>query len=585
MAGIRKRQSYIVGGAFKNYLGAAVLTMLSAQFSETIGAIIIGEFICSEALAAQGTLLPLFSLGTALQILFVTGAGVGIAKMIGNLDYERASNRFTAVLIAQIAVSAILTALMLVFKEQLMNFLCDDEKILPYLEEYLSVFAYLPICLLVGYFASYSVELSGNPRVASIIVLVQCVLEVIFNLLFVTVLKMEMTGAALALTLGFVAEGVLGFSYLRKNKYFKLQKVKGFFHEIKETVRDGSTLAVSDASFAVLIFLLNTIVLTTLGTVGMDIWAILMQLLEMGMMIFYGIDSVTVTLGSLYMGEHDYKGATILYKYAYRVLIIGVLIVSVFIFLFPHLLLNLFGANQEMFDAGAETAVRIFIITLIIYATILFTQSLLVVVEHHKLGFIVNVTNFVCLLAGVYVASKVVPQQLWVGFPVGTAVCLAITLVCIAIAYRRNKGTTSRFLIPLEDTLDTWESSMSYDLQEIGRALSDIDSFLKNHNTEEEKLNKCLHVVDELSKNIVQYATKNKASQRYDIRIKILPEEVVISLKDDGRPFNPTLSENYEDDTTGENPRFGLKIVNNLGVEIIYQYMYGQNTTNVVVKK
>jgi len=126
---------------------------------------------------------------------------------------------------------------------------------------------------------------------------------------------------------------------------------------------------------------------------------------------------------------------------------------------------------------------------------------------------------------------------------------------------------------------------MSYDLQEIGRALSDIDSFLKNHNTEEEKLNKCLHVVDELSKNIVQYATKNKASQRYDIRIKILPEEVVISLKDDGRPFNPTLSENYEDDTTGENPRFGLKIVNNLGVEIIYQYMYGQNTTNVVVKK
>jgi len=498
MAGIRKRQSYIVGGAFKNYLSAAILTMLSAQFSETIGAIIIGKFICSEALAAQSTILPLMSIGTALQILFVTGAGVGIAKMIGNLNHEGASNRFTAVFITLIVVSAILTALMLAFKEPIVHFLCNDEKILPYLEEYFLVFAYFPICLLVGYFASYSVELSGNPKMASIIVLVQCVCEVVFNLLFVAVLKMEMTGAALALSLGFVVEGVLGFWYLRKNNYFKLQKVKGFFHEIKETVRDGSTLATSDASFAVLIFLLNSIVLTTLGTVGMDIWAILMQLLEMGVMIFYGIDSVTVTLGSLYMGEHDYEGATILYKYAYRVLVVGVLAVMVFIFLFPHLLLNLFGANQEMFDAGAETAVRIFIVTLIIYATILFTQSLLVVVEHHKLGLLTNITNFVCLLAGVYVASKVVPQQLWVGFPVGAAVCLAIALVCIAIAYRRNKGTTSRFLIPLEDTLDTWESSMPYEMEEIERALSDIDSFLKNHNIKEEKLNKCLLVVEEL---------------------------------------------------------------------------------------
>lgn len=57
-----------------------------------------------------------------------------------------------------------------------------------------------------------------------------------------------------------------------------------------------------------------------------------------------------------------------------------------------------------------------------------------------------------------------------------------------------------------------------------------------------------------------------------------------MTLKGDGKPFNPTLPANYQAAPCREEVHIGLKIVYLLGAAITYKYMYGLNVMTVVVE-
>ena len=68
-----KRDSYLVGKAFRSYLTASVLTVAAAQVAGIVDASIVGNIIGEEGLAAVNVCKPVLQAVFALSVLLVGG--------------------------------------------------------------------------------------------------------------------------------------------------------------------------------------------------------------------------------------------------------------------------------------------------------------------------------------------------------------------------------------------------------------------------------------------------------------------------------------------------------------------------------
>ena len=95
---------------------------------------------------------------------------------------------------------------------------------------------------------------------------------------------------------------------------------------------------------------------------------------------------------------------------------------------------------------------------------------------------------------------------------------------------------------------------------------------------------------EELAGNIVRHGFKDNRKHSIDIRVSYVNEEIVISFKDDGIPFDPAEASRLfgaedqgalKDDDTFHN--IGLRLVDLISRSMTYQNTFGLNILTIVV--
>ena len=84
-----KRNSYLIGKAFKNYLTASVLTVAATQVANIVDASIVGNLIGPEGLAAVNLCQPLLQAFFATSILYVASTGEAVPSPSQTLIHGR----------------------------------------------------------------------------------------------------------------------------------------------------------------------------------------------------------------------------------------------------------------------------------------------------------------------------------------------------------------------------------------------------------------------------------------------------------------------------------------------------------------
>ena len=95
---------------------------------------------------------------------------------------------------------------------------------------------------------------------------------------------------------------------------------------------------------------------------------------------------------------------------------------------------------------------------------------------------------------------------------------------------------------------------------------------------------------EELAGNIVQHGFKDGKKHSIDIRVSYVNDEIIISFKDDGIPFNPEEAarlfgtEDKEDGVDADAFRnIGLQLVSRMSKSMNYQNTFGLNILTLVV--
>lgn len=251
----------------------ALPTIFSSIFENiysTIDGIFIARFVDTDALSAINIVMPMIGLSLALGMMFGTGGNALVAKKIGMGRLEEAREDFLLLIAVVFGFCIVLAALCFVFLDPLCRFLGSDEALLHYCREYM-----IPVLIMLPFAAFGMVfHLSfitvGKAGLGAFLAVLGGVLNIVLDWLFITVFHWGLAGAAIATSIGYAVQSLVGAVWFCVNRKQVLYIVRPKWRSkaIVDSCINGSSEMVSVLAFSVITILFNRILMDIGGSDG-----------------------------------------------------------------------------------------------------------------------------------------------------------------------------------------------------------------------------------------------------------------------------------------------------------------------------
>lgn len=533
---MKKRNAYIINKAFNYYITASILTAVVSQLTVMTDAIIVGQFISPEALSAVNAATPLTMAVNAMYLLFVMGANVRLARLIGKQDTSSIRNLFSSIVWSVLLVGIFITVALQIFVDPISVFLCKEPSINHYTAQYLRAYSVgvAPMLLYLGF--NVFVETAGKPRITAGVIIASNVINLVLDLLLVGALGFGIAGSAWATVMSYVC-GFLLITTLgvRRQPLFRLhvQRLKMFLGNVLQNVKEGCPVAVGNISISLLVFLLNTIITNALGAIGMNIWSICLQVLMLSLVFINGTVGCIYAVGGIICGEEDWEGLRLFELRVMKVLILSIALFVLVVEIEPLWLASIFGADDNMRAAGLSRALRLFFLCEIPFAYIFVRQAMLQLLEYRVLATFVSIVQLLLLLGGVWVASLIHPEYVWGGFSVSMLVVLIAVYIAMFFIHSKKPGTSVVSLIPLEEEPLMLVCSMECTEEGIAVVKDEFESFVKSHATNADD---AMNRINALTTNLLARTEKGK-DEFCDIIVSFKTKVPFVKMKDTQQAF------------------------------------------------
>jgi len=572
---IEGRNAYLTTKAMKNFLIASILTMAIVQLNTTADGIIVSHLVGPDALSAVTLYLPVNLLVAAIGTLLGTGATIIAAKAIGRRDKEAVSGILSTALASLIAAGICFGVAGFVFGDGITSMLTNDERLHTQLLAYLSVMLGLGLFPMLNMFLGSCVDIDGFPlNVTKAMLLIFCS-NILLDLILVGALDMGIRGSAIATTSSYIIAILFHCHHLMGPKSdirfrFSITSLKKY---IGPNLLQGLPLLISNVILVVMFYLMNSIVQGRLGHDGMFVMSVCVNIFMIGMMLSNGFGSTILSLGGFLYGQSDFTS----FKFLVQRCLLAILIITmgfcVLVEAVPSLLTRLFGANTPELIALANGGVRIFILCLAPFCLVLTLANLYQVLGRIALSPILVVSFPVVLLSSMKLfAGYEDDSMLWYSFPVSGILVFLFAFVISGIIRLRNRQTKLMLLtlIPLQNHNQVYEVSLKNTTTDFHEAIGKLKEIVSSFKLDEDTRKQAINSTEEMLINTIQHSGIEGNNHYSDLRMVQTDEKFTISLKYEGKPFNPlTLKE--------DDRHFGLKILFGLAKDVDYKYMYGQN--------
>ena len=573
----RKKKGYLISKALHQFMWASILASVASQIAMTTDAIVVSQFIGPEAISAINLTVPVVIFFNFLMMLFGMGGTVLVARSLGERDAQTANKIFSSTLIGVIIVGVFFSVLLLLFSPQVASFITNDTPVV-----YSLSLRYLRIMLLgttiTILFATITnfIKTDGNPKLVMKTVLVSSVVNLFFDILFIAILKTGIEGSAWASIIGSVTALLLCSRHFQStnNSYHWQVELKQCHQYILKGVKMGFPMGINTLLLGVSTYAINSIILSSLGTDGIFAWAICFQLFIILQMVLGGIATSIYSIGGLLIGEKDILGLRLLTNKVMKYVCLSLLVITLFALITPGSIGWLFASKNVQSEDMFLNALRIYSLILIPYAMAVVYRILYQILGYWTLSVVTSIAQMGCMVLFVGLLAWVKPEWLWWGFPISGLFLLGIYLVVTLVIHHKNPDAEVMTLIPQAEDGQSLNFSVSYNNDDVQKALENILSFLETCDIEPStsfQINLCC---EELMYNIVTYAVnKDTDKHLFDVHIVCHKDTVSVLIKDDGKPFNPILkSVSFNEDGDG----LGLALVNTMA-DMKYKFMYNQN--------
>lgn len=571
-----ERKTYLTGKAFNLFLGASILTALSAMLGNIIDGIIVSHLIDYDAMSATSLSKPIIQGNYTFYQLMGLGASILVAKALGQNDHERANRLFSTTILILAAYSLIEMAIGAFCPQIIVNALCQNSELYDYSTQYFVPLLIGTPLFLAVYFLGGFTAIDGAPRLVSAAMIIDNVVNLCFDIILIKCFDMSVMGSSVATLIGHaVAIVIISSHYLRgKSQYHFV-----LFHKaqpsvsilIKESASTGLPFAVASICMTIYLYSTQTIIGSSLGKDGLFIFSVMLNIMTIYNMFVAGSCSTMQQLAALQLGMGDGFGHRMTVLTAFRFMNICLGTACAVMLFFPQLIADMFDCPESIMSECCY-GVRIYGVAFWLFCNI----YLLMV--NYKLLHRSNIANFISLVLNLSVIPVMwvnafhLPEMVW--WSNLEAYFITFVFVIIYTIWQRRSDRTLMpiFLIPRHSENPSLDLSYDYTMDSMHNAFNEISVWLKKQQLTDEVIFRVRVACEELMSNVARHSHSQSRRAYVDVRLIVTPGTVTFALADDGTPFNP-----IENKDKG----YGLMIANGIANDITYKYQFGQNMTTL----
>ena len=421
---------------FYNYLWAYILVALSGCLGNVVDSIIVGNLISEDGVSAISLSKPINQFIFTLHLLINAGAGMLVGYALGQKDLAKARRLFTHALSFSLLLGVLLALFGgIIFPDQTARLLCSNEQILPLARGYMQVLLIGNPAFILMWGLSTMVGVDGQPKLVSVAVIIDNVVNLCLDIVFIQWLDWGIIGSSAATVVGHLVGIAILLCHWWKPEHRRL--IPSFTGDsigslTSSIIKQGAPLAVASISLTLLLLSANTIVLDTLGRAGIFAFAVCMNLLQVYNLFLSGTCQTLQSLGAIQVGKGDAEGVKTVIRKAFRFITVAMIAVCVVVWIDPQLIVRLFGANEPDLITEAEHALRIFALSFIPFCYIYVLMIVYKLYSHHQMALFISFALSLTVIPVLWVMARFAPDLLWYSY----LIAYLIEGIAIALIHR-----------------------------------------------------------------------------------------------------------------------------------------------------
>ena len=394
----------------------------------------------SLALTGVGVCLPLIMIISAFAALVASGGAPRASIAMGKGDHGLAEKLLGGCFTLQIVISAILTAVMLIWSRDLLLMFGASENTIGYAADYMRIYAIGTLFVQLTLGMNAFITAQGFATTGMLTVLIGAVANIALDPLFIYGLGMGVRGAALATVISQGLSCVWVICFLRGKKTLLRLKRENLLVSPKlilPCVALGLAAFIMQSSESIISVCFNSSLLRYGGDVAVGAMTILSSVMQFAMLPLQGIAQGAQPISSYNYGARNADRVRQTFRLLLRVCLAYSMVLWAGIMLFPRGFAGIFTPDAELLDFTAR-ALRIYCAMLFLFGIQIACQMTFVSIGNAPCSILVAVLRkFVLLLPLIFLLPSLLPDKVTAVY-MAEPVADAIAVTCTALLFSRQ---------------------------------------------------------------------------------------------------------------------------------------------------
>ena len=279
-----------------------VLTGVLQLMFNAADLVVVGRFCGSDSIAAVGSTGSIINLLVNLFMGLSAGVSVSVAHALGANDKEATHKVVHTAMLLSVISGTIITVSGLLFSKSMLYAIGTPSEVIDLSNIYLKIYFCGMISSMVYNYGAAILRSAGDTQGPLIYLTISGVLNLIMNLFFVTLIKMDVAGVALATTISQTVSAVLIVIALKNRTdgcRLYLRKLRIYKNQLIKILKIGVPAGVQSSLFSIS----NVLIQSSINSFGVDAVSGNAAAVNLEGFIFTTLDSVA-NAGLTFAGQN-----------------------------------------------------------------------------------------------------------------------------------------------------------------------------------------------------------------------------------------------------------------------------------------
>ena len=347
----------------------AIISCLVNSVYNIVDQIFIGQGVGYLGNAATTIAFPLMTIIMAFATLIGSGGSAYAALRLGEGRKREALLTLNNLLVIAIGLGILLAAAGLIFLKPILTLFGATETTMPYAIDYTSIVLIGVLFSMVSIALSSMARTDGHPRMSMYGILIGAALNTVLDPIYIFVLDWGVKGAAIAtVTAQFVSTVVLCYYFLKKGR---MRFTRRYMKPVGRVWYKIFSLGISSGITALVACIMQVVMNNSLvyygnqtettGDVALSAMGIVMKIAMILASVCIGFGIGAQPILGFNLGAKKYARVRHTYLLAVSIATASILIGWAVCQLAPHLVLSLFGKENQTFTDFAVRCLRIYL--------------------------------------------------------------------------------------------------------------------------------------------------------------------------------------------------------------------------------